>query len=285
MVISASEFLRIASEDKETRFLAVIGNPVSHSRSPELHSTIYSVLNIKARYFALPFETPESLYFFLDECEKRSNIPGFNITIPFKETVFKKYRTEKLLPVSSVNTLVHNGDKFSGENTDWIGFVEPVKTENLKSALILGWGGAAKGVVYGLQSIWPDCKISVVSRKKQENLPGVSWILSDYNHFSVGPDHTDIIINTTPLGMTGKTDDFSEEFLNRLPETSIAYDIIYTPAETRFLSFFRKKSTRTQNGLSMFIGQALASHEKWFGPINEQIKPDLTCSLSRLLQP
>jgi len=284
MVISGSEFLELASKDTNTSFLGVIGNPVSHSRSPKLHSFIYSALGIKARYFALSFETDQNLSDFLDECEKLSNIPGFNITIPFKETVFRKFRPEKLLQIGSVNTLIARSGQFLGENTDWVGFVDPIRKENLNSALVLGWGGAAKGVVFGLTTVWPNCKITIVSRKKHEELDGINWIISDYSVLPESLPPTDIIINTTPLGMTGKTENFSEEFLNLLPETNLAYDIIYTPAETRFLSFFNEKSIKTQNGLDMFIGQALASHEHWFGKLDGQTKMDLTLSLAQFLQ-
>lgn len=284
MVISGNEFLQLAEKDPKTRFLAVVGNPVSHSRSPELHSFIYSTLGIQAKYFALSFETDKSLYDFLSDCERFPNITGFNITIPFKETVFRLYQPEKLKPIGSVNTLVKQSGHFLGENTDWVGFVDPIRKENVKSAVILGWGGAAKGVVFGLRKVWPECKITIISRKNQEEQDHINWVVSDYSGLSETLLPVDLIVNTTPLGMTGKSENFSDDFLNLLPETKLAYDIIYTPAETRFLSFFRTKSIKTQNGLSMFIGQALASHELWFGKLASTEKEKLMYSLSGLLQ-
>lgn len=285
MVISGSEFLELASEDKNTSFLGVIGNPISHSRSPELHSFIYSELDLKAKYFALSFETDDSLLNFLKESEKLPNNPGFNITIPFKETVFRKFNSPQLQTIGAVNTLVKSDGKFLGNNTDWIGFVDPIRQLSIKSAVILGWGGAAKGVVFGLRSVWPECKITIISRKKHDNLPGINWVLSDYSDLNQAIKPTDLIVNSTPLGMKGKQDNFSDHFLSRLPETNFAYDIIYTPAETRFLTFFKSKSVPVQNGLAMFIGQALAAHEFWFGHLDPQRKKDLSNSLAKLLQP
>jgi len=279
MVLTGPEFLHHSRELAPLPVLGVLGSPVSHSRSPELHSLIYTYLHVGARYFAVHIPLKEDLPGFLSQAASLKNCRGFNVTIPWKEAVMALSDPDPFSEkAGAVNTLINRDGRFFGTNTDWIGFLYPIREKSINSVLILGWGGAAKGIAAGLEHHWPGCRIAAVSRRPDFSTPGVDWIQSDYTSFPEAAP-VDLIINTTPLGMTGKTENFSEKFLGQLPETRIAYDVIYTPQETAFLSFMKQKGAEPVNGLQMFVVQAVQAHEAWFGPV----APDLKESLIRFL--
>lgn len=283
MVLTGPEFLRRCRELDPLPVLGVLGSPVSHSRSPELHALIYSYLNLEARYFAVHIPEKEELISFLSQTATLKNCRGFNVTIPWKETALLLSDPDPFSEkAGAVNTLINRNGRFMGTNTDWQGFLYPIREKSITTILILGWGGAAKGIAAGLAHHWPDCRITVVSRRADFTLPGVNWIRSDYSAFpETAP--VDLIINTTPLGMTGKSENFPGEFLDQLPDSRFAYDVIYTPQETAFLARMKQKGSEQINGLQMFVVQAVQAHETWFGPVDPDQKEPLIRFLTQKL--
>ena len=152
----------------KSSFVALIGNPVSHSLSPIMQNAAFQYLGLDLIYIAIPCKD-EDLELVLNSL-KKINSKGLNITIPHKEKVFNL--CSEISPIASklkaINTLKLNSKKeWSATNTDVEGFVYPLKTLNLtnKQAIVLGSGGAARSVIQGLINL-NSSTISVVSRNK-----------------------------------------------------------------------------------------------------------------------
>ena len=152
----------------KTSFIALIGNPISHSLSPIMHNAAFKFLGLDLIYIALPCKDKD-LELVLNTL-KRVNCKGLNITIPYKEKVFAL--CSEISPIAkklkAINTLKLNSQsEWSATNTDVAGFIYPLKTLNLnnKKSLVLGSGGAARSVIQGLIDL-NFSTISVVSRNK-----------------------------------------------------------------------------------------------------------------------
>ena len=234
---------------------AVIGNPISHSLSPNLHEEIFRQLNINASYSRVDI-LPENLgNFFL-----KNELDGFNVTIPHKISIMKHLSNldttaEK---ISAVNC-VHNN---IGYNTDWIGFLHAMNLNNVKlenkDCLIIGAGGAAYATAYALI----HCKarsISITNRSEDSRTNLMNWINNQFdNKNGFNPN---VIINCTPLGMWPNLNAIpTDQYIN---ESDIAIETIYNPEETTWLKNCKKRGAQTISGLDMFIGQAIASIEIW----------------------
>jgi len=152
----------------KTSFIALIGNPVSHSLSPIMQNTALKYLGLDLIYIAIPCRN-EDLKIVLNSL-KKINCKGLNITIPYKEKVFDL--CSEISPIANklkaINTLKLNSEqKWSATNTDVEGFIYPLKKLNLtkKQSIVLGSGGAARSVIQGLINLNLST-ISVVSRNK-----------------------------------------------------------------------------------------------------------------------
>lgn len=281
-ILTADEFISFAQKHSNQKVLGVIGFPISHSQSPKLHQAAYQHNKIPAHYAAIEIQTSRELINFLEQTEKIPNILGFNITIPYKNDVFKRYPSEKYNLIGATNTLIKCNNQWISENTDWLGFLEPIKTHTFENALLLGWGGAASAVVYALQQLNPNMAIDIVSRRNISfNDSNIRTLFSDYLTIKNIQSKYGIIINTTPLGLVSKSENFKLDFLKQLPNTNIAYDLIYNPVETQFLSYFKSIGSEIINGLPMFIEQASQAHKLWFNSFfSEPIKQHFINSLT-----
>ena len=263
----------------KTSFIALIGNPVSHSLSPIMQNAALQYLGLDLIYIAIPCKD-EDLELVLNSL-KKINCKGLNITIPHKEKVFNL--CSEISPIASklkaINTLKLNSEKeWSATNTDVEGFVYPLKKLNLtkKQSIVLGYGGAARSVIQGLINLNLS-KISVVSRNKssldeliknfktQVELHGLS-----NNDVQVQNliEEADLIVNTTPVGMKTVEHEisslpFGSAFWRSLNSKTIVYDLIYNPAPTPLLQLGNKKGCMTIDGLQMLVAQGLKSLSFW----------------------
>ena len=263
----------------KTSFIALIGNPVSHSLSPIMQNAALQYLGLDLIYIAIPCKD-EDLELVLNSL-KTINCKGLNLTIPLKEKVFNL--CSEISPVASklkaINTLKLNSEKeWSATNTDVEGFIYPLKTLNLikKESIVLGSGGAARSVIQGLINL-NFSTISVISRNKSsldeliKNFRSqieIQGLLNNDNRAQNLIEEADLIVNTTPVGMkTTKNDEnllpFGENFWRSLNSKSIIYDLIYNPAPTSLLKFSAKKGCMTIDGLQMLIAQGLKSLSFW----------------------
>jgi shikimate dehydrogenase len=262
----------------KTSFLALIGNPVSHSLSPIMQNAAIQYLGLDLIYMAIPCKD-EDLEIVVNSL-KKMNCKGLNITIPFKQKVFNM--CSEISPVAkkvkAINTLKLTDDKdWIGTNTDIDGFIYPLKNLNLikKSSLILGSGGAARSVIQGLIKLKLS-KITIISRNKSslnelitnfKNDIEIEGLLSTNNEINNLIQETDLIINTTPVGMSNAINNdeipFGKNFWDSINSKTIVYDLIYNPSPTPFLKFCDKKGCMTIDGTQMLIAQGAKSLSFW----------------------
>ncbi len=262
----------------KTSFLALIGNPVSHSLSPIMQNAAIQYLGLDLIYIAIPCKN-EDLEIVVNSL-KKMNCKGLNITIPFKQKVFDI--CSEISPVAkkvkAINTLKLNDNKdWIGTNTDIDGFIYPLKNINLvkKNSLILGSGGAARSVIQGLIELKLS-KITIISRNKNSlnelitNFKDdieIEGLLNTNNEIKNLIQETDLIINTTPVGMSNTINDdvipFGKSYWNSINSKTIVYDLIYNPSPTPFLKFCDKKGCMTIDGTKMLIAQGAKSLSFW----------------------
>jgi len=263
----------------KTSFIALIGNPVSHSLSPIMQNAALKYLGLDLIYIAIPCREKD-LELVLNSL-KKINCVGLNITIPHKETVFNL--CSEISPIANklkaINTLKLNSEKeWSATNTDVEGFIYPLKNLNLakKKSIVLGSGGAARSVIQGLINLNLST-ISVISRnnssldkliKNFDNQIQLQGLLNSDDQAQILIREADLIVNTTPAGMkTTKYENnampYGEAFWRSLKSQTIVYDLIYIPAPTPLLKFSAKKGCMTINGLQMLVAQGLQSLSFW----------------------
>jgi len=263
----------------KTSFIALIGNPVSHSLSPIMQNAALKYLGLDLIYIAIPCKD-EDLGLVLNSL-KKINCKGLNITIPYKEKVFNL--CSEISPIArklkAINTLKLNSEnEWSATNTDVEGFIYPLKSLNLieKQSIVLGSGGAARSVIQGLVNLNLS-RISVVSRNKSsldeliknfENQVEIQGLLSNDNQAQSLIEEADLVVNTTPVGMKRAKHEinvlpYGESFWRTLNSKTIVYDLIYNPAPTYLLKFSAHKGCRTIDGLQMLVAQGLKSLSFW----------------------
>ena len=263
----------------KTSFIALIGDPVSHSLPPIMQNAALQYLGLDLIYIAIPCKD-EDLELVLNSL-KKINCKGLNITIPHKEKVFKL--CSEISPIASklkaINTLKLNSKKeWSATNTDVEGFIYPLKTLNLtkKQSIVLGSGGAARSVIQGLINLNLS-SISVVSRNKLsldkliknfENQIEIQGLLNNDIQAQNLIEEADLVVNTTPVGMKIAKQEmnvlpYGESFWRSLSSKTIVYDLIYNPAPTHLLKFSANKGCKTINGLQMLVAQGLKSLSFW----------------------
>ena len=263
----------------KTSFIALIGNPVSHSLSPIMQNAALQYLGLDLIYIAVPCKD-EDLELVLNSF-KKINCKGLNITIPHKEKVFNL--CSEISPIANklkaINTLKLNSEKqWSATNTDVEGFIYPLRNLNLakKKSIVLGSGGAARSVIQGLINLNLST-ISVISRNKSsldeliknfDNQIQLQGFLNSDDQAQILIREADLIVNTTPAGMkTTKHENnvipYGESFWRSLNSQTIVYDLIYNPAPTTLLKFSAKKGCMTINGLEMLVAQGIKSLSFW----------------------
>lgn len=185
---------------------------------------------------------------------------GINVTTPFKKSIIPYL--DDLSPqvnfIGAVNTILFSEGKTIGFNTDAYGFkrsIIPFLENTMERALILGTGGASRAVAYTLNQIGIDCLF--VSRNPDEN----QMSYEEVNNLVI--KHHLLIVNTTPLGMYPKIDNYPKIPYEELTENHLLVDLIYNPEESLFLKKGKEKKTKILNGHSMLIHQAEESWRIW----------------------
>ncbi|MEE9439607.1 MAG: shikimate dehydrogenase [Saprospiraceae bacterium] len=235
--------------------LGLIGFPLSHSFSPGYFSEKFKTHNLpNHEYKAYPIEDISQLLDILDQ-----GVTGLNITIPYKEQIlpYLDIISNDAYEIGAVNTLKIENGKLAGYNTDVIGFekslLKLLGNAKIESALILGTGGAAKAVQFVLKKL--SINYQIVSRKASylnyKDLQKQDIIKSQ------------LIINTTPLGMYPHVDKCPDIPYEYLSSKHFLYDLVYNPEKTLFLNNGDEKGSKTKNGYDMLIIQAEESWKIW----------------------
>jgi shikimate dehydrogenase len=262
------------------KLYGVIGDPISHSMSPDMHNASFKALGLEATYKSFHV-TPERLQSAI-EGVRGLGIGGLNVTIPHKVNVMN--HLDEIDPLASkigaVNTIVNENGKLVGYNTDGIGYVtslkEVLKEKSLKdsSILIIGAGGAARAIYFSLLVEGVE-QLSIANRTL-ENATSIIEAQSSSSSRAISFQEAekeiatyDIIINTTSIGMKPNLIEvpLSLEYMNK---NTVVSDIIYNPLETKWLQEAKAKGAITQNGVGMFVFQGALAFEKWTG-----IYPDI----------
>ena len=253
----------------------VIGNPITHSLSPELHNYWIKENGIDGIYNKKKLNENDLKEFFLKI--KNKEINGANITVPFKKDVIS-YLDELSLEAEktqSVNTVNLKDDKIIGHNTDIDGFELAMKNVDYdvegKKVLILGAGGVVPSIIFALYKMKVlSVTISNRTKTKAENLKN---LFNDLEIVDWGKaSNFDMIINATSIGL--KKEDKLNLDLSKLQNSEFFYDVIYNPKETNFLKDGKNLGKITENGKKMFIYQAAKAFKIWHGidpKINEQV--------------
>ena len=264
-------------------YAEVIGDPIAHSKSPLIHGFWLDRLGIDAAYRAIHVP-PDALGRYLAERRADPDWRGCNVTIPHKQTVMALL--DRIDPVAAaigaVNIVVREGEALVGYNSDGGGFLEPLRPllarrHLFKLARIIGSGGAARAIAHAL---WGQGFTLVVVARNPEQARSIlarfdpahvhvgqldDWAAPTDFAFDDRAGILDLVVNTTPLGMTGQPPlqiDFSH-----VPPGAIVYDIVYVPLETPLLAEARLRGHATIDGLAMLIGQAAAAFERFFGQV------------------
>ena len=242
----------------------VIGNPIQHSLSPNLHNYWFKKNNIKAIYEKKLIDENNISEIILDI--KKDKIQGVNVTVPFKNKVIKyiDQLTDEANESQSVNTLYKFNGKIFGHNTDISGFelsLRHIKYDvKNKRVLILGSGGVVSSIIMALNKMKP-LKILLSNRThaKAEKIKETFKKLEIVKWGEI-PDF-DLIINATSLGLN-INDDLKLNY-EKIGKSKYFYDVIYNPRETNFLKKARMYGHSTTNGKMMFIYQAHQSFTIW----------------------
>ncbi len=266
--------------------LGLLGYPLGHSLSPVLHQFFFQETGFKGTY--QPFEIPPKELEDWIQQAYHSGLRGFNVTIPYK--VRLKDQMDVLSPeaerIGAVNTVLIEGERLIGHNTDVEGFLSPIpqtQRERLvgQNVLVLGAGGASRAVLDGLL----QCQVGklFIRARNLDRAQDTIIIAHEMAHQHLHGNPTRIeavtdlaalpyadfkaIINTTPVGMAPhpETTPLSSNDLAQLPKDAIIYDLIYNPLETRLLREARALNLQTYDGLAMLVAQGAQAFSLWTG--------------------
>jgi len=253
----------------KTKICLIIGDPVEHSLSPVMHNAGYEALGIKNKFVFLGAKVKVEDVGMVTEAMRKMGIHGLTCTIPHKTEVMKFLDEidETARKIGAVNTVLNRNEKLIGFNTDWLGAITPLeKITSLsgKKALVLGAGGAARAVVFGLLKKGADVKIFNRTKEKAIKLAEeFQCQATDLGRDSEIKDF-DIIINTTSVGMKPleKETPIPTEFIN---DKQIVFDIVYVPHETKLLREAKKRGAKIIHGIEMLLHQGTAQFEIYTG--------------------
>ena len=271
--------------EEKIRAACVMGWPVAHSRSPLIHGYWLKQNGIKGDY-RREAVTPEDFPAFLKSLGERSYVGG-NVTQPHKEMALKLTQPDdRAKAIGAANTIYIDNDVLRSTNTDVIGFLSsldvgaPGWDKNLKVAVVLGAGGAARAVVYGLVERGAE-RICVVNR----TLARAEVFRERFGPrvYPVGWDavpkllkEAGLVVNATSMGMTGNPDLPLD--LGGVRDGTVIGEIIYVPLKTKLLEAAEKRGLKHSDGLDMLLYQAVRGFELWFG-----VKPKVTPELRQII--
>ncbi|CAA7601601.1 shikimate kinase/shikimate dehydrogenase [Acididesulfobacillus acetoxydans] len=252
-------------------YYAVIGDPIDHSLSPLMHTAGYRALGLEAKY--LRFRVSRDQLKDAAIGLRSLGFAGWNVTIPHKEAIisYLDELTPAAVAAGAVNTVKNSEGRLIGHNTDGEGFIravsESVSSWQGKTAVILGAGGAARGIAQALNE--KGMRLIILNRTagKAEEL---ARLLRQNGgevcagKLAAGPwlSEADLVVQTTPVGLGGEPYPLS---LQGIREGTLAVDIIYKPWQTPFLREAENLGCRTMNGLAMFLHQGALAWEFWRG--------------------
>ena len=272
-----------------TKNLGIIGYPIGHTLSPVMQMAAIKAADLDYSYIAIPVQQGKLIPAV--EGLRSLGFRGWNVTIPLKSLITNTLDSldADAKMIGAVNTVVNDGGRLTGYNTDVNGFLAALSEVQFMpdecNAVVLGAGGAARAVIWGL------CKrnaghIAVGVRNPEK----YKAIIEDFKvfdeidifhweseEFKDQMKQADILINTTPLGMMPDIDEMPPVDVSLLPEGALVYDIIYTPAKTKFLAKAEELGYPILNGMTMLLYQGVEAFRLFTG-----VEPDEKVMLEAL---
>lgn len=258
--------------------LGLIGYPIQHSLSPWIHEQFLNKLNLEGQYLIYEIQTDKN---FTEEIEKlkEEQLRGFNITVPYKEKIipYLDDLDDSVKKIGAVNTVLNDNGRWIGYNTDGLGYVKALMTkfpklaqDKKKRVLILGAGGAARGIYYAfLKEKFSTVDIanrtveranSILEMNDEETLSNALTLNEAENNLNT----YDIIVQTTSVGMK-PNDNQSIISLQNADEKAIVSDIVYQPIKTKLLKEAENKGCSIHFGHTMLLYQAQLAFTIWTG--------------------
>jgi shikimate dehydrogenase len=267
------------------RAACLIGWPAAHSRSPLIHHYWLRTLGIEGGYVieAVP---PDDLRDFVLRLSLRG-FAGANVTIPHKENVLElSTPDERARAIGAANTLWFADGELHSTNTDVEGFINNLDAcapgwDKADEALVLGAGGSARAVVFGLIERGIK-RVHLVNRTmpRAQLLAekfGEAVRLAQWDQIGELMPGTKLLVNTTSLGMHGQG--ALNIDVGKLPQEAVVADLVYVPLETELLKAAKARGLRTADGLGMLLHQAVRGFELWFGQ-----RPQVTSELRAIVE-
>ena len=257
----------------------VIGNPIDHSLSPQIHNYWIKKNNISGTYGKQKLNSNNLNELIIKI--KNNEINGINVTEKNKKEIISYLDTlsDEAKLTQSVNTIYFENNKVVGHNTDIDGFELAIKNKNYeikgKKIFILGAGGVVPSIIFALNKMKAsEIIISNRTKQKAENLKDLFNNLSIVDWGKI--PYFDMIINATSLGLSNK-DNINLDF-SKIEKGKFFYDVIYNPKETNFLKKAKLMGNQTENGKKMFIYQAASAFKIW-----HNIYPKIDEGVNKLL--
>jgi len=263
----------------------LIGYPITHSLSPWIHKQFFQRTNLIGTY-GLEEIAPEDNFSDRMQHLKNKNVDGFNVTVPYKEKVIE-YHDEldgQAQQIGAVNTVVQRNGKWIGYNTDGIGYVRAlesdypeIKERKSLPILLIGAGGAAKGIYYGLKEAGYT-NVTIANRTVER----AEQIVNDHNAVISLRDAEEnlanysVVIQTTSVGMRPNIDEVVIS-LENIKKDAIVSDIVYQPLKTKFLQEAETRGANIHFGHTMLLYQAQYAFELWTNsrPMMDGLKEQL----------
>ncbi|MQF82749.1 shikimate dehydrogenase [SAR202 cluster bacterium AD-802-E10_MRT_200m] len=264
--------------------VGIIGYPIRHSISPIFQQAAFNHFNLETSYEiweTTSQQLPERLSY-----SRNDDVLGFNVTIPYKEQVLHLLDdiTPEALIIGAVNTVANVNGFLRGYNTDTTGFIRALKEKGDfepkgKTALVLGAGGSARAVCFGLHNSGVT-SIIIANRTLnraieladhfqnhlQANIVPILLTPKELNKLLSAPNSPDLIVNCTSLGMTGGPNPLGSPLGDIEPsQSTFLADLVYNPIETPFLQMATKSHARSLGGIPMLIYQGAEAFHIWTG--------------------
>jgi len=271
---------RVHAINERTEIMGLVGSPVAHSVSPQMHNAAFAARGLNAVY--IPFEVGDVSAFIRRMAHPRTreldwNLRGLSITAPHKSAIIRLL--DSIEPaaqeIGAVNTVVVEGGALRGYNTDAPAALAPlVKLIELREArvAVLGAGGAARAVLWSLREAGASTTVfarDVLRARATAEKFAAQCRTLDAGRFG----NFDLIINTTPLGTRGTREAETPAVAFQLRGARAVYDLVYNPAETRFMREAGAAGCEViLGGLPMLVAQAAAQFKLWMG---EEAPPDV----------
>ena len=272
------------------KLYGVIGDPIAHSLSPEIHQTFYEQTGMDAEYQKIHIKQgmlPEGV-----QRLKERGFKGFNVTVPHKTDIIPLLDEvdEIAAKVKAVNTVKIEQEKLIGYNTDTFGFLQSLKEiepeYKNKNIVIIGAGGAAKAIYHVLLNELVQ-KLDIANRtmEKAEEIvkssanSGVQSTVLRLDKLEEDINRYDILIQTTSVGLSPNINETPISLTSWDGKVKTAIDIIYNPRETMFLRQARNKGAKIENGINMLLYQAAFAFEIWTG-----IMPTVDTARKKILE-